>query len=405
MTLPVRRSLPLLCILLLLVLGLVVFLRPPAIDEAPTPEPLPTEEPQLSSLASAPDWSELDAMQNRVSAETFEELLRSIYALPNSWEDYFTILSEADGIEIQKSYQRDDRYRLQTAFASAEPPAPLPPLDQIHIAIDPGHIGGDFAELEQRSFDPTPGDDSDLPVREGDLSLATARHLQPLLEELGARVTLVRETAEPVTESQPEDFMAEFGDRVLANQIFYRTAEIRARADLLNEVIQPDLILCLHYNAEGWSDPAEPWSAKNHFHIILNGAYMAGEVANEDQRFEMVRNLLARSTERALPLAQTISDVFLRETALSPFAYSAEAPAMRLDPERPIFARNLLANRLYVAPTIFLEPYIMNNREVFARVQLGDYEGLQEVDGIPRRSLVREYAEVLAQGIVEFYQK
>lgn len=400
-----RRSFPLLCILLLLVVGLVVFLRRTPVKTPPAPEPVLVYEPQLSSLASAPDWDELDTLQNAVSAETFEELLRTVYALPNSWEDYFTIAPAPDAIEIQKSFDPADRYQLSTEFAPTGPPEPLPPLDEIHIAIDPGHIGGEYAELEQRSFDPTPDDDSDIPVREGDLSLATARHLKRLLEGLGATVTLVRETGEPVTKSKPEDFMAEFGDRVLAEQIFYRTAEIRARADLVNDVIQPDLILCLHYNAEGWSDPAEPWSPKNHFHIILNGAYMAGEVANEDQRFEMVRNLLSRSTERALPMAQTISDVFLRETTLKPFRYSAQSPAMRLDPKRPIFARNLLANRLYEAPTIFLEPYIMNNREVFARVQLGDYEGLQEVNGIPRRSLVREYAEVLTQGIVEFYQK
>jgi len=143
----------------------------------------------------------------------------------------------------------------------------------------------------------------------------------------------------------------------------------------------------------------------NHFHIILNGAYTAGEIAKDDQRFEMIRNLLSRSTERALPLAQTISDVFLRETDLVPFNYHSSASALLLDPVRPIWARNLLANRLYQAPTIYMEPYIMNNREVHQRVQLGDYDGFQDINGEMKLSLIREYAETLAQAIEEYYEK
>ena len=405
-----RRYLPLLSVLLLALIGLgFVLLRD---QEAGTEPALPVEPshpipsiplgPSLSNLASPPDWGSLEIYQNTLSTKKFEELLRTVYALPHSWEEKITL--DSSSVTIQQSYNPEEQYLLQTQEELSDELAPLPPLDQIHIAIDPGHIGGDFAELEQRSFDPTPEDPTDIPVREGDLSLATAKLLKSLLEEMGAQVSLVRETAEPVTEARPENFLADFGDRNLANKIFYRTAEIRARADLVNHTIQPDLILCLHYNAEAWNDPSDPWSPENHFHIILNGAYMPQEVKNDDQRFEMVRNLLSRSTERALPLAQTISDVFLRETDLIPFNYSPSAPALLLDPVRPIWARNLLANRLYEAPTIFMEPYIMNNREVHHRVQLGDYEGLQDIDGEEKPSLIREYAETLAQAIAEYYE-
>lgn len=395
-----RRTFPLLAVGLLIVVCLFLFFtRQPTPTQAPTSVPPLPIGPALTPLAEEPDWSELDPFQENLSFADFKEDLTSIYTLPGAWESTIALHNESAGISHHRG---PDAMSSTLIFApESRPLEPLPPLDEIHIAIDPGHIGGVFAKLEERNFRPEP---SKVAVREGDLTLATAKHLKPLLEALGAKVTLVREGPEPVTLQRPKDFLPNFPDRDLANKLFYRTAEIRDRALLINGIIQPDLILCLHYNAEAWSNPDNPWTTQNHFHIILHGAFMTEELQNDDQRFELVRNLLSRGTRRAMPLAQTLSDVFLRETDLTPFSYRSTAAAIRLDKERPIFARNLIANRLYEAPSIYLEPYIMNNREVFERVQRGDYEGYQDVDGVPRRSLVREYAETVALGISEHYQ-
>ena len=362
--------------------------------------PLPSES-SLSSLAQAPDWSELESFQGTVSKTQFEQDLTGIFALPQSWQSTITI---EEGAAWVRHSSASDSGESKITFAKEDAPIePLPPLDAMHIAIDPGHIGGEFAKLEQRSFQPFPHDPTKIPVQEGDLTLATAQHLKPLLEKLGAKVTLVRKTAEPVTNQRTEDFLPDFPDRAMAEKIFYRTAEIRARADLINNVIKPDLVLCLHYNADAWSDPENPWASRNHFHLLLNGAYLPNEVALHDQRLEMLRHLYRQSTRRALPLAQTISDVFLRETNLSSYQYRSSAPAIKVDATRPIFARNLLANRIYQAPTIYLEPYVMNHRETHQRVQLGDYDGFKEINGTPRRSLVREYAHTLMLAFAEHY--
>lgn len=396
-----RKFFPLL--ILFLLLGAAIWLLSTRRNSPPVPSPppvvLPTG-PALSSLADSPDWSELERYRDTLTRAQFKDDLTRLYALPRSWQSSLTI--EPDALWVRHHHGPDSGESKITFAKEASEPEPLPPLDQIHIAIDPGHIGGEFAELEQRNFQPF--DDTDqIPIREGDLTLATAHHLKPMLEKLGATVTLVRTTAEPVTDKRPADFLPDFPDRLMAEKIFYRTAEIRARAELVNTVIQPDLVLCLHYNADAWNDPENPWASRNHFHLLLNGAYMPGEVALDDQRFEMLRHLFTQSSERALPLAQTMSDVFLRETDLVPYHYLETAPALRVDSQRPIYARNLLANRLYQAPTIFLEPYVMNHRDTYDRVQLGDYEGFREVNGTPRRSLVREYAQLVMMSFVEHY--
>ena len=45
----------------------------------------------------------------------------------------------------------------------------------------------------------------------------------------------------------------------------------------------------------------------------------------------------------------------------------------------------------------------MNSAEVFTRVQAGDYEGEREVAGRRRPAIVREYAEAVAMGLVEYF--
>ena len=45
----------------------------------------------------------------------------------------------------------------------------------------------------------------------------------------------------------------------------------------------------------------------------------------------------------------------------------------------------------------------MNSREVFQRVQAGDYEGKKKVAGVLRKSIYREYADAIVAGLVNYY--
>jgi hypothetical protein len=62
-----------------------------------------------------------------------------------------------------------------------------------------------------------------------------------------------------------------------------------------------------------------------------------------------------------------------------------------------------LANRLYQTPVIYLEPYVMNSELVWERIQAGDYEGEINLGGKPRRSIFREYADAVAEGLRVYY--
>jgi hypothetical protein len=47
----------------------------------------------------------------------------------------------------------------------------------------------------------------------------------------------------------------------------------------------------------------------------------------------------------------------------------------------------------------------MNSKDVFARIQAGDYEGTRNINGVARKSIFREYADSVADGLVDYYSK
>ena len=306
--------------------------------------------------------------------------------------------------------------RLWRPAKSLSPTKRDKPLSGLKIALDPGHLGGNWAKMEERWFQV--GDSK--PVQEGDLTLCVARLLATRLRDLGANVSFVRNDDEPTTPKRPDDFRklarkilirngvpqprAEVLDstdpekektiRWQSEILFYRYSEIRRRAALVNFKLHPDLVLCLHFNAEGWGDPTSPMlTDTNHFHLLVNGSYLAEELEFDDQRFEMIRRLLSRAYEEELPLADTIALAMSRETGLPPYAYPTTNSTTKVGASGYVFARNLLATRLYRCPVVYCEPYVMNSNDVFARIQAGDYEGTRNINGVERKSIFREYAD------------
>lgn len=422
-----RSAIPLLLVLAVAA-GIVVWLQqrkpaPQPEPPAPPPElpPGPAKPPAtmpLSALAPPPKWALLNRWQGRITRSEFVDLMESVFTVSPAWKHYFH-MSETD-VLIETGIP-DERFRLRFAkpgpvlpnprrWKTAEELGPAPPdrpLEGLRIAIDPGHIGGQWAKVEERWFQI----DAAIPVQEGDMTLLVAQILRPQLEALGAEVTLVREEAEPVTTERPESLLEEAGDTdspsKLAERLFYRTAEIRARARKVNDLIQPDLVLCLHFNAESWGNPLKPTLVdRHHFHLLLNGAYTDGEIALADQRFQMVRKIVEGTHQEEARVAKAVAQAFVAKTKLPPYLYEINSGrAVNVDANPYLWARNLLANRLYDPPVIFLEPYVMNSKPDYERIQAGDYEGVRQVGGKELPSIFREYADALTEGLRTYYAK
>jgi len=395
----------------------------------------------ISVLGNKPRWDVLEHYQQTITRDEFAHIINDVYCTHGFAPDLIEIKEDTARILINRDAQKFFTLRFA---AGSEKLKPVPrlwraakslpsvkgkkPLSGLKIALDPGHLGGNWAKMEERWFQV--GDSK--PVQEGDLTLSMSRLLAPRLRDLGAKVSFVRNDNEPITPKRPDDFR-ELAKKILVKNgvpqprtdvldstdpekdktirwqseiLFYRYSEIRRRAALVNFKLHPDLVLCLHFNAEGWGDPTSPLlTDTNHFHLLVNGSYLPEELEFDDQRFEMIRRLLSRAYDEELPLADTVAVTMSRETGLPPYTYPTTNSTTKVGTSGYVYARNLLATRLYRCPVVYCEPYVMNSKDVFARIQAGDYEGTRNISGVERKSIFREYADSVADGLVEYYSK
>jgi N-acetylmuramoyl-L-alanine amidase len=395
----------------------------------------------LGILGARPRWSVLEHYQETITHDEFAQLIYDVYWTHGFAPDLVEVNTDTARILTNRESQdfftlrfaKDDTSRnpvprLWHRAKSLPPAKGHKPLSGLRIALDPGHLGGEWAKMEERWFQV----DSTQPVQEGDLTLKVARLLAPRLRELGAKVFFVRNSNEPVTAKRPDDFR-DLARKILIRNgvpqpradvldpndpekeqtirwqseiLFYRYSEIRRRAALVNFKLHPDLVLCLHFNAEGWGDPNNPTLTDiNHLHLLVNGSYLQQELEFDDERFEMIRRLLSHAYHEELPLADTIAGTMARETQLPPYQYPTTNSTTKVGTSGYVYARNLLATRLYRCPVVYCEPYVMNSKDGFARIQAGDYEGTRNINGLERKSIFREYADSVTDGLVEYYSK
>ncbi len=420
------------------------------------PLALPGRAGPISPLASTPNWPSLDAYQRTISRGEFSRLIDEVYSIDGSFWKYCDIDDER--VVIYSDYGKSlPLFTLHFAPSeSADAPLPYPykthivstdpahPLQGIKIALDPGHIGGDWAKLEARWFQLG----NDPPVMEASLALITCQRLAERLEADGATVVWAKKKLEPVTDLRPEDLHHEaiaalalaklaastvskakddnhtpsflFGlensqprragghvpspERIdnEAALLFYRVAEIRARGDVVNK-LHPDLTICVHYNADDWGNPDHPeLTGSSRLIIFVNGFYEPEELFFDDYKFEMLRKLLDRTA-----VNEERGCAFVGQAMLDAFKYppdiAGKYSAKRITDVPSVYARNLLANRIYHGPVIYCEGPYMNASDAYYRIIAGDYLGMRTIHGHSVPSIYREYADAVEKGVLEYF--
>lgn len=292
------------------------------------------------------------------------------------------------------------------------------PLLGLRVALDPGHVGGEFAATEHRFFHI---EGADFPVAEGDLNRIVARRLEKALQKLGAIVSWTNKQDSPLTAGSPEDYK-ELAKNTLSPMADWETldsdqqaarirnwavrywliiGDIRERARLVNEEIQPDLVLSIHFDAAPWPENENgtlQLVPESFAHIIVNGSYLEFELALEDVRADFMRRLLQNTPEEEVHWGLAMADA-LRDVIGSPaFTYRGRN-AVNVQNHPYLWGRNLLANRLFEAPTLFLEPFVMNSKLDHSRIQKA-LAGEAEDDDI-----FDQYVEFVLRGLLNRRQK
>ena len=418
---------------------------------------LPTHAAKLSPLATPPDWAALDAYQKTISRQEFTRLIDNVYSPDGGFWSYATIDDSQVRI-FSDTAKTQPVFTLHFADSEADC-APLPyhyktqgvskdpsrPLAGIRIALDPGHIGGDWAQLEARYF--KLGDDP--PVEEAKLNMITCDLLAERLRADGADVVWAKHGYEPVTSLRPDTLHREaiaallgsggahasedspttvFGLRLprfgfhsdhapsqskIDNEaalLFYRVAEIRARGEVVNK-LHPDLTICVHYNADDWGDPNNPTLTGNSRLIIFtNGAYeRRAELPYDDYKYDLLRKLLDRTAVQEERGCALVGQSMLDTLGYPPEVYNhvpaiSDSPFVHHVTNVPsVYARDLLANRVYHGPVIYCEGPYMNASDAYYRIIAGDYLGTRTIRGQTVPSIYRQYATAVEQGVLKYF--
>ena len=296
------------------------------------------------------------------------------------------------------------------------------PLANLHLALDPGHVGGIWAEWERRNFRISK---DDYWVREGELVLEVALRIRSRLTNLGAEVTLLRKDYQPINpmtfidywsiaaeEKMPPKILSfkpqldhALAVRNRAIHLAIVRGEIIERARLVNEVIQPDALISLHINAAAWPDEdAKELVDSDHVHVLIFGCLSESELTSPRQRLRLVEKLSNGSSAVEAQLGAALGSAMTEATGLPASDYKG-LNAIRIDPEVPsLWARNLMLLRLVDCPTVLMEPYIANSRSSYARIQKAlrarEYHEPLAVDDI-----LVEYADAVLTGVLRVYDR
>jgi N-acetylmuramoyl-L-alanine amidase len=413
-------------------LGLASVAPSPAPTPAAVPSPDTGAPPRLQPLSPVPNWSLLEPYQRTITRAEFARLIDQVYSPDGS---FWTHAAIDDGKVVIFGDNSRNQVLFTLRFAKSETAcAPLPyvykmkavsndpirPLKGIRIALDPGHIGGDWAKLEARYFKLG----NDPAVEEATLNMITCDRLAELLKADGADIVWAKHGYDPTTNLRPDSLhreaiaalvaSPESGkrrrdssaiERMVDNEaalLFYRVAEIRARADIVNK-LHPDLTICVHYNADDWGDPDKPsLSGRSRLVIFVNGAYEKSELAYDNVKYDLMRKLLDRTAVQEERGCALVGQEMLDTLKYPPESYNSMS-THHVTGVPSVYARNLLASRLYHGPVIYCEGPYMNARDAYYRIIAGDYLGTRMIQGQRVPSIYREYAGSVERGVLKYF--
>lgn len=265
------------------------------------------------------------------------------------------------------------------------------------IAIDPGHLGGEFAEIEGRYVG------SPKKFDEGTLTFLTGLYLKELLEKEGFIVMMTRASigsgAYPLGFHQWLELNPELKNTTKSHaQLFkdhYNSLDLEERAKIINE-FEPDLTIIIHYNA------SEEDTHDNFNLVHVPGCFRNNELATKACRKHFLRLLLTDNLDHSITLSDHIIKAQTKQTKVLPVNASKNISYLKnacLEVSEGVWARNLRLTRLVKSPLCYGETLLQNNYATMQKLMIND----DFIQGIACPSLIKDIAFGYYQGIMEFY--
>ncbi len=387
---------------------------------------------------STEEWGALSRFDGRMSRAQFEEKLQTIFD-PFGGLRMFLKITEFS-VEVF-STTTQETLLATIGFATTQQPPPVRPspegaafqsgssnsLQGLTLMIDPADIGGAWGPMENRSsYYKGYGR-----IQEGDLNLLVSKLLADRLRQLGAAVYVTRDSSEPVCKAsipevakivpyvlseRPYILACTFRsrtrnirksspiyERIVAEVLLTKNLEALARAEMSAGTIKPDLTIVLQFNASPASRHLKLTKINRNI-LFIEGAYTAHELTKDPrQRYRLLTKLLQDVTPTEILAATAIANRLSEATGFPPVGYGDSKTTRAIEGSPYVVARNLLLPREHEGPVVVTEPYFMNEPVTLQRLLAGDFEGVRDFGGQQLPSIYREYADAVANGLLDAF--
>jgi len=363
------------------------------------------------------EFSDFDVYQGLFTREEINERLKTYLEKETQIGAYYQLTDDAFYIGDLANQKIDFILRLANSSSQKKnyQIASQQGLQGVKIAIDPGHFGGIFAELEERCVKISANETQSIDpivIEEGTLTFLTALELKSLLEAEGATVFLTRASISQGALEQ--DFFCWLRDnpQIWASKdplskLFrnhYNREDLKQRALKINS-FHPDITLILHYNghlSEEERQQKQTLTASNYNLLFIPGAFCANELQTPDERYHFLRLLLTDSLDNSLRLSQCLTK-HLESVLGVPLVNELDHPTylrkMCLRVADGIYSRNLALTRLVHSPLCYGETLIQNNKQEIYKLSLKD----SEIAQISCSSRIKEVARAYFNGIKDYF--
>lgn len=347
----------------------------------------------LTAACFAGPYDLFEPYQKTLSRDYVSDKISRYLDSSEELRNYYEI--EEDALVLYTSLEAKEvgRYEYRLEFGEGEPQRGA--AKPLRVAIDPGHIGGDWAQLEERFIDFNYRGKR-IQFDEGTLTLLTALLLREKLVKEGIEVFLTRDSTEKG--AYPEQFFdwlkyhpEHWKKGATLSGIFrryYNRLDMRERARQIN-AFNPDLTVCIHYNALEELVPTE----QNYNLVFIPGSFGKGELSEVEDRTHFLRLVCTPDLDRSKEVAKKLVQSFSKHTKVPPF--ENPFPNSRMA-STGVYCRNLCLTRLIEGPVCYGETLIQNHKEELLRLSQMDHE----VQGMACPKRVVEVAEAYFETII-----
>jgi len=371
------------------------------------------------------DFHDFDIYQNKFTCEEVDLKIKTYLEKDPAIRKFYQLTPQVLYVGDLQHQQIDYALHLNAPppFASEESPNADTPivtprktycgLKGVKIAIDPGHFGGVFAELEQRYVkipkENTRNNEA-ICIYEGDLTYLTAIELKRLLEAEGAEILITRSNmGQGVIEEDFFTWLNNHGDLkkscLSLSELFrnyYNKEDLKKRAEKIND-FSPDITIVIHYNVHLTKESEIFFTQSNYSLAFIPGAFCSEELKNARDRYEFLRLIVTDNLEESLRISECIIAQFVDQLNV-PMIANEKAPYLDtacIFQRSGVYSRNLVLTRLIHSPVCYGETLVQDNEDEAYRLSFHDIS----IAGIPCSSRIQEVAQAYFEGIKKYFTR